>query len=51
MPRPAGVPVIALSKPFIEGVTWRSLADGGHGYLPHGWRAVASRPDAEAEAQ
>jgi len=27
---------IALSKPFIEGVTWRSLADGGHGYLPHG---------------
>jgi len=27
---------IALSKPFVEAITWRALADGANGYLPHG---------------
>jgi len=27
---------IALSKPFVETITWRDLADAGPHYLPHG---------------
>jgi len=27
---------IALSKPFVETITWRDLADAGAHYLPHG---------------
>jgi hypothetical protein len=27
---------IALSKPFVDAITWRSLADGGEAFLPHG---------------
>ena len=27
---------IALSKPFIETITWRDLADEGEHYMPHG---------------
>ena len=27
---------IALSKPFVESISWRDLADAGEHYLPHG---------------
>lgn len=27
---------VALSKPFVESVTWRDLSDSEAGYLPHG---------------